>query len=116
MKLIKTLTILTGLLIIADFIFAHYFIPQFNEMYKSFDVSEIPLITKIIVNTYKYWFLLLIIPIGIYLYIKDTKIQKEIEIFLLSLLIILTIILAVLVPLIIWSIYLPIFELADNIK
>ena len=117
MKLIKTLSLLSVIMIIIDYIFALYLVPQFKDIHQSFNSSTLPLITQFIIVSHQYWIILITIPIGIYWkvfieYKAQNTIKKKYEGVTLSILIFLLIILLLIFPLTIWAMYLPIFELA----
>lgn len=79
-------------------------IPTFEELYRSFGV-DIPVLTKVVLSTYKYWLGLALIPIPlVYLLKQSKKWQATILYFLLALAILL-------IPLTIIALYLPIYEL-----
>ena len=78
--------------------------PTFEELYKSFGI-EIPVFTKVVLSTHKYWLGLALIPIPlVYLLEPSKKWQATTQYFLLALAILL-------IPLTIIALYLPIFEM-----
>lgn len=81
-------------------------IPTFEELYRSFD-ADIPVLTKVVLSTYKYWLGLALIPIPlVYLLEQSKKWQATILYFLLALAILL-------IPLTIIALYLPIYEMGS---
>lgn len=78
--------------------------PTFGELYKSFGI-EIPVFTKVVLRTHKYWLGLALIPIPlVYLLEPSKKWQAITQYFLLALAVLL-------IPLTIIALYLPTFEL-----
>lgn len=81
-------------------------IPTFEELYKSFGV-DIPVFTKVVLSTHKYWLGLALIPILlVYLLEPSKRWQATTQYFLLALAILL-------IPLTIIALYLPIFEMGS---
>lgn len=79
-------------------------IPTFEELYRSFGV-DIPVLTKVVLSTYKYWLGLALIPIPlVYLLKQSKKWQATILYSLLALAILI-------IPLAIIALYLPIYEM-----
>ena len=80
--------------------------PTFEELYKSFGI-EIPVFTKVVLSTHKYWLGLALIPIPlVYLLEQSKKWQAITQYSLLALAILL-------IPLTIIALYLPIFEMGS---
>ena len=78
--------------------------PTFEELYKSFGV-DIPVFTKVVLSTHKYWLGLALIPIPlVYLLESSKRWQAITQYFLLALAVLL-------IPLTIIALYLPTFEL-----
>ena len=78
--------------------------PTFEELYKSFGI-EIPVFTKVVLSTHKYWLGLALIPIPlVYLLESSKRWQAITQYFLLALAVLL-------IPLTIIALYLPTFEL-----
>ena len=82
--------------------------PTFEELYKSFGI-EIPVFTKVVLSTHKYWLGLALIPIPlVYLLESSKRWQAITQYFLLALAVLL-------IPLTIIALYLPIFEMGSVI-
>lgn len=95
---------------------ALYVVPQFFEMYDYFGTNNLPFLTNLIIATYQYWLILVIIPIGVYSKYVHTNTDNE-QILpknILPLLILFLFFIVLLLPLMITSLYLPIFEFAKT--
>lgn len=102
----KILAIATSFLFLFCVIVVILVTPTFGELYKSFDV-DIPVFTKVVLSTHKYWLGLALIPIPlVYLLEPSKRWQATTQYFLLALAILL-------IPLTIIALYLPIFEMGS---
>jgi len=111
MLLIKILSIINAVLIITYGIGAFIVLPDFENVFVSFD-AELPLLTKIIMASYPYWLATAVIPIGIYVkYLRKEQLKKSLQDQLFSVSIVMTVFLCTLLPTVIYAMYLPIFQL-----
>ncbi|MGP9692495.1 MULTISPECIES: hypothetical protein [unclassified Psychrobacter] len=102
----KILAIATSFLFLFCAIVVILVTPTFGELYKSFGV-DIPVFTKVVLSTHKYWLGLALIPIPlVYLLEPSKRWQATTQYFLLALAILL-------IPLTIIALYLPIFEMGS---
>ena len=109
---LKILSILNIILIIVVSSYALHLVPQFDEMYKSFGGNIHPL-TKLVRISYRYWLLLAIIPIGIYMkYLTSDNNLKPIPKIIFPSQILLLLFLILLAIFLIVILYLPIYNLA----
>ncbi len=108
----KILSIVNIILIVFVSSYAIYLVPQFDEMYESFGTNIHPL-TKLVRISYRYWLLLVIIPIGIYIkYLMKGNNLKSIPQIVLPIQLLLVLFLMILATFLIVILYLPIYELA----
>lgn len=104
----KFLAIVVSFLFLFCALAGIFIIPTFEELYRSFGV-DIPVLTKVVLSTHKYWLGLSLIPIPlVYLSEQSKKWQAIIVFFLLALAILL-------IPLTIVALYLPIYELGKAV-
>lgn len=102
----KLLAIATSFLFLFCALVVILVTPTFGELYKSFGV-DIPVFTKVVLSTHKYWLGLALIPIPLaYLLEQSKKWQAITQYSLLALAILL-------IPLTIIALYLPIFEMGS---
>ena len=102
----KALAIIVSFLFLFCALAGILVIPTFEELYKSFGV-DIPVFTKVVLSTHKYWLGLALIPIPlVYLLEPSKRWQATTQYFLLALAILL-------IPLTIIALYLPIFEMGS---
>lgn len=104
----KALAIIVSFLFLFCAIVVILVTPTFGELYKSFGV-DIPVFTKVVLSTHKYWLGLglALIPIPlVYLLEPSKRWQATTQYFLLALAILL-------IPLTIIALYLPIFEMGS---
>ena len=100
----KTLAIAVSFLFLFCALAVILVVPTFEELYKSFG-TDTPVFTKVVLNTYKYWLGLALMPIPlVYLLEPSKRWQAITQYFLLALAVLL-------IPLTIIALYLPTFEL-----
>ena len=109
----RALNITNGLLLLIYSIGAFWLIPNFKKLFVGLEI-ELPLVTKIIISTYGFWWLLILIPIIVhFIFIRSVKNTQSN--FLTKVLVIKLALLIVLIPFIIYALYLPIFNAASQI-
>jgi type II secretory pathway component PulF len=113
---LKILAILTAISILVYGIGVHFLIPEFERLFIEFK-TELPFVTKLVFATYRYWLILLVIPIGIYVkYLNKEELTTKIENRILFLFVAMLLFSIVLLPLLVTVMYLPIFGLeASNV-
>lgn len=113
-KTIITLISIFAIVLLLSFsMLAYQLIPEFIRLFKGLD-SKIPILTKIIIDTYKYWVILPIIASLLSLniaLIKNITIQKQL--YFLGLLMGILTLMIVLSVMTLWGMYAPIFALAE---
>jgi len=108
---LKILAILTAISILIYGIGVHFVIPEFEQLFLSFE-TELPFVTKAVFAIYRYWLILLVIPVGIYFkYLNKQEIPAKTKNKILFLFVSMLLFSIVLLPLLVTIMYLPIFEL-----
>lgn len=108
----KILCIVTAIIAISIYSLGTLLIPNFITILKD-TVAELPLITKCVFLTYRYWWLMVLPPVILFcttLVKPDTNRSKGIY----KLLITLNVFMVLLAPITLYAIYSPIFKLAGN--
>lgn len=109
--LLRILAALTAILILTYEIGAFFVLPEFEQLFVNFG-DKLPLSTKIVIVTYPYWLVALIIPIGIYVkYLTRQELSKKVKNRILFVFVSMLLFSIVLLPLIVTAMYMPIFEL-----
>ena len=112
-QVIKVLSIVLTLLLYIFAVGAYFIIPSFSEVFHGFG-TELPLITNLILGSYKYFIVLPLFgsAICVNMFLRsEWSVQYQYYVFgsLLGLLIIAF----ALIPLIIWAMYAPIFQISS---
>lgn len=109
--ILKTLNVIVAVIMLIYGIGAFFVIPQFENLFISFD-AELPLITKLIFYSYRFWLALIIIPVFIHIkYITKTEISHEMKSRLIIILSLALPFLLLFLAVITYAMYAPIFEL-----
>lgn len=109
--LLKIFSALIAIIIIIYSVGAFYVLPEFEKVWEGFD-AELPFLTKLLVASYPYWLVLLIVPFTIYRkYLTKTDLSEKIKTRILILFIVMLIFAVLLFPALIAIIYLPVFEM-----
>jgi type II secretory pathway component PulF len=111
MVFLKILTLFNSVLVVFFGIGAFLVIPGFERLFMEFG-AELPQLTSLVLVSYPYWLLAAIIPVGIYIkYLRGKESLGINKTALLSVSIIMAVCLCLVLPTIIYAMYLPIFEL-----
>ena len=109
--LLRVLAILTMMSVLICGIGAFIVLPEFEELFINLG-AELPFSTQLVLETYPYWLVVLIIPIGIYLkYLTQQELSKKVKNIVLLIFVSMLLFSVALIPLVITAMYLPIFEL-----
>ena len=111
MKDLKLLTLISGITILIFGIGALLIIPEFDALFSGFG-GDLPFMTKILITSYRYWLMLLIVPIAIYVVFLNKnelsiRTEKTIKITLIAILVFC----GLLIPIVVISMYLPVFQM-----
>jgi len=108
---LKILAILTTISILVYGIGVHFVIPEFERLFIELE-TDLPFITKAVFATYRYWLVLLVIPVGIYFkYLNKNEVPAKTKNKILFLFVSMLLFSIALLPLLVTVMYLPIFEL-----
>ena len=111
MVFLKTLTLFNAVSVVFFGIGAFIAIPDFENLFIEFG-TELPQLTSMVLVSYPYWLLAAIIPVVIYIkYLRGKESLGANKTVLLSVSVIMAVCLCLVLPTIIYAMYLPIFEL-----
>jgi type II secretory pathway component PulF len=116
MNVIRILTVINAILICIFSLGAFFIIPEFAELFKGFG-AELPIATLFVLESYKFWPIFLIVPVFIYVkYLTSEKLAVNTEKNLLIVNISILVFMALLLPLLVYVMYLPIFEMGKAVN
>ncbi len=108
---LKIFTLINAVLICFFSVLGFFMVPEFARLFEGFAV-ELPIATSIVVKSYKYWAIALLVPAFIYFrYLTLDELPENIVRNLSVINASLLIFLALLLPLLVYTMYLPIFEM-----
>lgn len=111
----KTFSIVNIVLIVLYSVGGYFVVPQFAELFKSFG-ADLPLVTKFVLISYHYWFVLLILPLSILVkYLITPEPPAWTNRILMYITMPMFVFLVFFIPLLVVAMYLPIFEMGSKI-
>lgn len=111
MALLKVLAILDATVLLIYAIGAFFVFPEFEMLFQGLG-TELPLLTWLVMKTYRYWLVLPLLPTVIYLgLLTKSNLKEWHQNTILISLVALALFSLVLLPLLIYAMYLPVFEL-----
>jgi type II secretory pathway component PulF len=115
MQKIKLLTGLNGVVFLIYSIAALFVVPQFSKLFEGFG-SDLPLATRLVVDTYQYWWFVPVMFFILYLLLyKQSEQSPWIQRGLLAVNYFFVVLEVLFIPVMVIVFYLPIFHLAEQI-
>jgi len=115
MQKIKLLTGLNGVVFLIYSLAALFIVPQFSKLFESFG-PDLPLATRLVMDTYHYWWL---VPVAFFILYLSLHKLSEYSLWLQRSLLVLNYFFAILevlfIPYMVIAFYLPIFHLAGQV-
>lgn len=108
---IKILTIINAILILIYSIGAYFVLPEFERLFDGFG-SDLPVVTFMVMESYRYWAVFLIVPLLVYRKCSsETESPEKTDDRLMLFTVSMFIFLLLFIPIITWVMYLPIIKM-----